>query len=165
MPETKFQQLVFAFLTVSLSAFAFVLYNISLSMWWLTNEIFLITLNEFWHIGIIAFIIQITLVWYLSSKMAFRIVDKKKDKPIFIILAITCMNICIMCPLMTFIVTFIYDGFTLNFLSNWLTKIFYNFPFAFFIEIFLIWPFIRLIFRNIFHDKQKKILKLEEYEY
>lgn len=164
MPETKLQQLFFAFLTVFLSVISFITYNISIENWWLTNEIFFIALREFWFIWIIAFIIQITIVGKLATKMAFKIIDKK-DKPIFIILAITCMQISIMCPVMTFITTFIYDGITINFLSDWIEKIFYNFPFAFFLEIFLIWPVVRLIFKNIFHDTKKQIIKLEEYQY
>lgn len=165
MPKTKFQQICFAFLTVFLSVFAFVLYNISIKMWWLTNETFFITFKEFRLIAIIAFAIEISIVWHIATKMAFRIVNKKKDKPIFIILTITCMHICLMCPIMTFIVTLMFDGFNINFLTNWLVKIFYNFPFAFFLEIFLIWPFVRMIFRTIFHDKKKQILKLGEYQY
>lgn len=164
MPETKLQQLFFAFLTVFLSVIAFITYNISIENWWLTNEIFFIALREFWLIWIIAFIIQITVVGKFATKMAFKIIDKK-DKPIFIILAITCMQISIMCPIMTAITTFIYDGITINFLSDWIVKIFYNFPFAFFLEIFLIWPIVRLIFKKIFHDTQKQIIKLEEYQY
>ena len=154
MPETKLQQIIFSFLTVFLSVIAFVIYNTSLKMWWLTNEVFFIALKNFWFIWIIAFLVQISIVGKLATKIAFKIVNKE-DKPIFIILAITCMHICIMCPIMTFINTIIYDGITINFLSNWLVKIFYNFPFAFFIEIFLIWPLVRLIFKNMFQDKEK----------
>jgi hypothetical protein len=55
-----------------------------------------------------------------------------------------------MCPSMSFAATVLYDGFTPEFLSNWLRKIVYNFPFAFFSQIFLIGPVVRLIFRGVF---------------
>ncbi|NLD91309.1 MAG: DUF2798 domain-containing protein [Fibrobacter sp.] len=104
-----------------------------------------------------AFVIQYFIVNRLTPKMAFRIVDPKVDKPIVIILTITCMNILLMCPIMSFITTIIYDGFTVNFIADWFQKVVINFPFAFFIQIFAIGPIVRKLFRIVFKYHYQKV--------
>lgn len=66
-----------------------------------------------------------------------------------------------MCPMMTFVATILYNGITIEFLAQWMEKIVFNFPFAFFTQLFFIQPFVRFIFGVIF----KKQLKNEnQYE-
>ena len=58
-----------------------------------------------------------------------------------------------MCPAMSFLAALIYypyyvgfDVFTL--LANWLKLVCYNFPFAFFTQLFFIQPLIHMIFKQ-----------------
>jgi len=153
MPQTKFQKLFFMFLTVLISVNAFVIYNIAISMGSMSNRVFIIARKEIAVEFVIAFLLEVLFAARLAEKLAFRVVNPKEDKPIFIILAITCMTILIMCPAMSFAATIIYNGVNAEFISHWLQKIAYNFPFAFFSQIFFIGPFVRLIFGFLFKDQ------------
>lgn len=156
MPTTALQKLFFAFITVLLSVFAFTNYNIAHSAGSMSNRVFLLSLKELPVEFCFAFVIQFFFVNRVTPKMAFRIVDPKVDKPIVIILAITCMNIVLMCPIMSFITTIIYDGITVNFIADWFQKMVINFPFAFFIQLFAIGPIVRKIFRLVFNSHCQK---------
>ena len=39
----------------------------------------------------------------LAKKIAFKLVNPKEDKPIFIILAISVLSVWLMCPMMSFV--------------------------------------------------------------
>ncbi|MDE7138682.1 MAG: hypothetical protein K2O29_09565, partial [Ruminococcus sp.] len=62
----------------------------------------------------------------------------------------------IMCPVMSFIAAILYypygmaDFNVFTLLANWLKLVCYNFPFAFFSQLFFIQPFVRTIFKKIF---------------
>lgn len=126
----------------------FVIYNIAISRGGMSNEVFMLALKEIPLEFAIAFPLQLLLGYKMSKKLAFRVVNPQKDKPVFVILAITCATICIMCPSMSFAATVIHNGFNSEFAANWIQKTAYNFPFAFFIQIFFIGPTVRSIFRN-----------------
>lgn len=162
MPKTKFQQILFAAITVFLTVNAFVFYNMAIDMGGMSNKVFLAAYSVVWQECIIAFLLETLIVSKLATKLAFKFVDPKIDRPIVITLAITCMHVILMCPSMSFAATIMYNGFTYEFIANWLQKIVFNFPFAFFIQIFFIGPFVRYIFKTLFNDKRKTILKLEE---
>ena len=153
MPATKTQKMFFMFMTVLFSVTAFVIYNIALSTGTMSNRVFLMALKEIPVEFIIAFALEVSFAGLLAEKMAFRIVNPERDRPVLVILAITCMTICIMCPSMSFIATVLYNGLNMEFVSNWLQKIVFNFPFAFFIQIFVIGPLVRLIFRSVFRKQ------------
>ena len=65
-----------------------------------------------------------------------------------------------MCPAMSFLAAIIYypyyAGFNIfTFLGNWIELVCYNFPFAFFSQLFFIQPLIRTVFKFIFVRKRK----------
>ena len=152
MPITKFQKLFFMSLTVLISVNAFVIYNVAISMGSMSNQVFLIAIKEVPKEFIIAFFLELFFVSAAAEKLAFKIVNPEQDRPFFIILAITCMTVLIMCPAMSFAATILYDGLNVEFVSHWFQKIVYNFPFAFFSQIFIIGPLVRLVFRLVFRQ-------------
>ncbi|ADL53005.1 DUF2798 domain-containing protein [Clostridium cellulovorans] len=156
MPTTKFQRMVFAFLTVIITVHLFVFYNLAIKMGGMSNQVFM----ESWKVVPIefafAFLLEMLFVGPLSEKLAFRVVNPKDSKPYVITTAIICTTVAIMCPTMSFIATILYDGITIEFLAQWLQKIVFNFPFALLTQLFFIQPFVRFVFRSIFKGKQKK---------
>lgn len=65
--------------------------------------------------------------------------------------AIICATVGLMCPTMSFIAAIIYypyaDGFhVLTLLANWMKLMCFNFPFAYFSQLFFIQPLIRKVF-------------------
>ncbi|WP_278286233.1 DUF2798 domain-containing protein [Clostridium perfringens] len=58
-----------------------------------------------------------------------------------------------MCPMMSFVSALLFKGFNSELIANWLQNIVINFPFAFFTQLFLIQPFVRFVFRNVFKNQ------------
>ena len=54
------------------------------------------------------------------------------------------------------VATIMYNGITVEFLAQWMQKIVFNLPFAFFTQLFFIQPFVRFVFRNIFKSQLNK---------
>ena len=69
--------------------------------------------------------------------------------------SIICATVGLMCPAMSFLAAIIYypfyEGFNIiRLIANWLELMCYNFPFAFFTQLFFIQPFIRTVFKFLF---------------
>lgn len=74
-----------------------------------------------------------------------RIFDPSKNHPMIFETMIICATVTIMCPAMSFIAAFLYypyyEGFNIfTLLANWLKLVCFNFPFAFFTQLFFIQP-------------------------
>ena len=110
MPKTKLQEVVFTILMVFVMVYAMICYNIALNMGGMSNIVFLNAFHELVIMGPIAFILDFFLYGSLSKKLAFRIVTPGVDKPIMIILAISSITVCLMCPTMSFFATLLFKS-------------------------------------------------------
>ena len=108
MPKTKLQEVVFTILMVFVMVYTMICYNIALNMGGMSNIVFLNAFHELVIMGPIAFILDFFLYGSLSKKLAFRIVTPGVDKPIMIILAISSITVCLMCPTMSFFATLLF---------------------------------------------------------
>jgi len=156
MPTTKFQKVVFAFITVIITVHLFVFYNLAISMGGMSNQVFIASRKIVPIEFAFAFLLEIFIASPLSEKFAFRVVNPREDKPYVVTTAIICATVGLMCPMMSFVATILYNGFTAEFVAQWMQKIVFNFPFAFFSQLFFIQPFVRLLFGVIFKDQLKK---------
>ena len=154
MPKTKFQDFVYTIIMVMCMVYTMICYNVAVNTGELTNQVFGAALGELPIMGVIAFILEFFFIGKLAQKLAFRIVDPKKDNPIFITLAISTMIVCLMCPIMSFFgsILFSFDGMS-NVISKWLQICVLNFPMALCSQLFYIGPFGRFIFNKIFKNK------------
>ena len=152
MPKTKLQNIIFTLIMAFVMVYGMVCYNIAIEKGGMTNSIFLIAFHEMPIMWPIAFILEFFIVEKLSKKLAFRIVSPK-DKPIFILLAISSMIVCLMCPIMSFIATLLFKNAGKEFVAVWLQTTFLNFPVAFFWQLMYCGPFIRFLFRKLFPEK------------
>ena len=150
MPRTKFQNLFFRFLMVLISVHVFAIYNTAISMGSISDNVFSIASKRIGVLFIIAFLLTSLIIIRTAKKIAFTFVDPKIDRPIMITLAMTCSMVLLMCPSMSFISTLLYNGTNHGFLTIWLHRMAYNFPFALFIQLLVIGPFVRFIFGTIF---------------
>ena len=110
----------------------------------------------------------------LSFKLACNVFDPRKDHPMLFESAIICATVGVMCPAMSFLAACFYypyyTGFNIvTLLANWLKLVCFNFPFAFFTQLFFIQPFVRKVFKLIFakdikarNEQQKKAQNGEE---
>lgn len=157
MPQTKFQDFIYTIIMVIVMVYAMVCYNIAVNIGGLTNEVFVMALAELPIMGVIAFVLEFFIIGKLAQKLAFRLVNPKEDKQIFVILAISSMIVCLMCPIMSFFgsVLFNFTGWQ-NIFANWIRIAVMNFPMALCWQIFYAGPFVRFIFKRIF---KKQLVK------
>ncbi len=150
MPTTKFQKVVFAFLSVIITVHLFVFYNLAMEMGGMSNQVFIASSKVVPIEFLFAIVLQLFVAGPLSLKIAFKMVNPREDKPVLVTTAIICSTVVLMCPMMSFLATILYNGITTEFLAQWLQKIVFNFPFAFFSQLFFIQPLVRFLFRLIF---------------
>lgn len=107
-----------------------------------------------------AYCLELLMGSPLSFRLASRIFDPAKNHPMIFESAIICATVGLMCPAMSLIAAFLYypydAGFSiLSLLAIWLKLVCFNFPFAFFTQLFFIQPAVRSIFKMIFAKQIK----------
>lgn len=154
MPKTKFQEVIFTIIMVFFMVYAMICYNISLNMGGMSNKVFLAAFHELIIMGPIAFVLDFVLIGGLAKKIAFKIVNVQQDNPFHIVLAISAASVALMCPCMSLAATLLFKNTGSEFVAVWLETTVFNFPMAFFWQIFYAGPIVRLIFKLIFRKKE-----------
>ncbi len=165
MPQTKFQKLMFALITVIITVPCFVFYCSSYEAGEFNIEVIKNSLVFIPIEFILAYLCEIFIGSPLSIRLALKAIDPKKNDHMIVETAIICATVGIMCPLMSFLATIIYNGiiavgingaplnnFIINFIPYWLQKVVLNFPFALLSQLFFIQPLTRTIFKAIFEN-------------
>lgn len=182
MPHNQFQRMVFAFLTVVITVHAYVFYSLYVvngsTLMAITGEnsvlaaihamggvymfahhlpIWAVILIEFCF----AYCLEILMGSPCSFKLACRVFDPRKNHPMIFESAIICATVGLMCPAMSFLASIFYypydAGFNLfTLLANWLKLLCFNFPFAFFTQMFFIQPCVRVLFQTLFRKQIKE---------
>ncbi len=150
MPKTKFQSLIFTLMMVFCMVFCMTAYTITLKMGGLSYTVFALAIKEMWLEYVIVFCLIFFVISKMAQKLAFRIVTPEADKPIFVILAIQSFTVCLIVPTITLIATFIHNGLTVDWFTQWIQQAALCFPAALCLQIFFIGPLVRLLFRTIF---------------
>ena len=119
----------------------------------MTNEVFLLAFHELVIMGPVAFVLDFFLYGGLAKKIAFGIVDPQNAKQYEIVLAISSVTVCLMCPTMSLVATILFSHPGAELIAVWFQKTALNFPMAFFWQIFFAGPVVRKIFACIFDRK------------
>ena len=190
MPQNKFQRLMFALITVIITVHAYVFFSLYVvngnTLMGINGETSVIAaINKqggvmmfgqmlpIWAIILVEFCLAYSLEIFvgqpLSFKFASKVFDMKTTHPVLFETTIICATVGIMCPAMSFIAAFLYYPYYMGFniftlLANWLKLICFNFPFAYFTQLFFIQPIVRRIFKMIFvrNKNNKNTLKNEK---
>lgn len=192
MPRNRFQRMIFAFLTVLVTVHAYVFYSLyvvnssallehnptasgileairmqgGVYMFGRYMPIWSVILIEFCF----AYMLEIFMGSPCSFKLACKVFHPQKDHPMLFESAIICATVGLMCPSMSLIAAFLYypysNGFhLLTLLANWIKLVCFNFPFAFFSQLFFIQPLIRTVFRLLFRkDIQRRTAAVPQTE-
>lgn len=155
MPKTKLQSVIFTILMALVMVYAMICYNIALNIGGMSNQVFLMAFHELMIMWPVAFILEFLVVEKLAHMLAFRFV-KPTDRPIFIMLAISSMIVCLMCPMMSFVATILFKHPGKEFIAVWVETTAMNFPMALFWQIFFAGPAVRGIFGAIFNKGAKQ---------
>lgn len=182
MPTNNFQRKIFALITVVITVHAYVFYSLyvvngsilmeingtygvieainkqgGVYMFGSYLPIWAVVLTEF----IFAYLLEIIMGSPLSFKLACKVFDPRETHPVIFESAIICATVGLMCPAMSLIAAFLYYPYYAGFdivtlLANWLKLACFNFPFAFFTQLFFIQPAVRSIFKLIFRKSIKE---------
>jgi hypothetical protein len=168
--------MVFAFLTVVVTVHAYVFYSLYVvngsTLMQVTNADSVIhainaqggvymfgKMLPIWAVILIefcfAYLLECVIGSPMSFKMACKMFDPRRNHPMIFETVIISCTVVIMCPTMSFIAAWLYYPYYAGFniftlLANWLKLVCYNFPFAFFSQIFFIQPLVRMVFGKLF---------------
>lgn len=182
MPRNQFQRMIFALITVIITVHAYVFYSLyvvngsilmeynnansvlsaisaqgGVEMFGAYVPIWTVILIEFCF----AYLLEVIMGSPLSFKLASKVFDPHTTHPVLFESAIICATVGLMCPAMSLIASFLYyphnhaDFNVLTLLANWIKLMCFNFPFAFFTQIFFIQPAVRTIFKVLFRKDIK----------
>ncbi|MDE6432656.1 MAG: hypothetical protein K2L07_00330 [Lachnospiraceae bacterium] len=109
----------------------------------------------------LAYLLEIVMGSPCSFKLACKCFNPQETHPVLFESAIICTTVGLMCPTMSFIAAVLYypysamDFHLLTLLANWLKLVCFNFPFAFFTQMFFIQPCVRTVFKMVFRNDIK----------
>lgn len=176
MPSNKKERAIFAFITVLITVHAYVFYSLyvingSTLMNATGESSVLIAINHLggvymfgrylpiWAVVLTEFCFAYCMEMLIGSPFSFKMAcenfDIKKTDPVQFETAVICATVAIMVPVMSLIAAFLYYPYYAGFhfitlLANWLKLICFNFPFAYFSQLFFIQPLVRTIFKFLF---------------
>lgn len=187
MPKNQFERMVFAFLTVLVTVHAYVFYSLyvvngsvlmsvtgapgvisainsqgGVYMCGRFFPIWAVILVEF----CLAYLLELIMGSPCSFKLASKVFDPRRDHPMLFETAIICATVGLMCPAMSFIAAWLYYPYYAGFniftlLANWLKLVCFNFPFAYFTQLFFIQPLVRTVFKLLFGREKKSVVQHE----
>lgn len=108
----------------------------------------------------LAYLLEVVMGSPASFRLASKCFDPEKTHPVIFESAIICATVGLMCPAMSFLAAILYypysamDFNVFTLLANWMKLVCFNFPFAFFTQLFFIQPFVRTVFQALFRKKQ-----------
>lgn len=152
MPKTKTQALFFTAITAWLMVYFMTLYNQVLSGLEFNNFAFLSALKGMWLEFIIIFILAYFVSSKIAKKLAFRVVNKG-DRPIFIILAIQIFTVISQVFFASFLGLYHGFGISYNIVPNYILTYCRNFAMALPLQLIVVGPLARFIFRRVFMRK------------
>lgn len=150
MPQTRFENFVFTTIMAFIMVYAMICYNISLTIGGMTDQVFLMALGELRIMWRVAIILEMLVFERPVVHLTSRAVTE--DMPFFWILLIRCsLTVCLMCPAMSLVATFLFKDFSsAGLIGTWIQTAALNFPMALAWQIFFGGPLGRLVFRPIF---------------
>lgn len=146
LPQNKKQDIIFTIFMAFVMVYAMICYNIALNVGGMQNFIFLAAFKELLIMWPIAIALELIFVGRFAQKLAFRFVTPGKDPMIMIILAISAMSVCLMCPLMSFAATLLFKNAGKEIIAVWLQTTAMNFLMALCWQIFFAGPLVRNVF-------------------
>lgn len=154
MPKNKLEEFVFTLITSGFMIFIMGVYNVAIN----TRELKYSTFSQSFHSfpleWLLGFIFAFSIASKTSKYFAFK-VAMPTDRPILKILCIQTFTVCTMVPLMSLVGTIGAMGITADLPLIWLKTVIANFAMAFPLQIFVVGPLCRWIFRCIFVKKSK----------
>ena len=184
MPKNQLQRMIFALMTVIVTVHGYVFYSLYVVNGSILREVnhagsVIGAVNSqggvymfgrffpIWAVILVEFCLAYCLEIFMGSpcsfKLASKVFDPRKTNPVIFETSIICATVGLMCPAMSFLAAIMYypyyEGFNFfTLIANWIKLVCFNFPFAFFSQLFFIQPLIRTLFKFFFCRGEKKQL-------
>ena len=149
MPKTRGESIFFTAITAWMMVYGMTLYNTVLATGTFTNQTFFIALKGMWVEYVIIFLLAYFVSSHIAKFFAFRVVQPG-DRPIFIIFSIQIFTVVAQVAFASIIGLYHGYGFTSNFIPDYIRTYCRNFVMAMPLQLFLVGPLARWIFRSIF---------------
>ena len=176
MPRNQFQRMIFALLSVIFTVHGYVFYSLyvingptfmeltgkgsviaainalgGVSVFGKPIPIWGVVLVEF----CLAYLLENIMGMPGSFKLACKVFNPRETHPVLFETTIICATVGLMCPSMSLIAAFLYYPYHAGFnfftlIANWIRLVCFNFPFAFFSQLFFIQPLVRTLFKVLF---------------
>lgn len=176
MPRNQFQRFIFALLSVLITVHGYVFYSLYVvngsTLMEINNAGSVLQAIRtqggvymfgqylpIWAVVLVEFVLALTLENIMGSPCSFRLAAKvfnpKETHPVLFETAIICATVGLMCPAMSLIASLLYYPYYAGFnfftwVANWIKLVCFNFPFAFFSQLFFIQPTVRTLFKVLF---------------
>ncbi|MDR1468613.1 MAG: DUF2798 domain-containing protein [Spirochaetaceae bacterium] len=147
MPKTTAQRILFTGIGVFFTVIVMAVYNKSIVAGAFTWALFRQLPLAFCQRAPLAFVLQFFVVQKFAGKMSAKY---PTDNKLLYRAIRTGFTVLIMCPVMSLYSNILYEGFTLDLIPLWITKMAQNWTFAFFVQIFLLGPLNRFLFGLMF---------------
>ena len=147
MFQKKWHEILFKVVTSGSMIYLMGVYNVALHTGGLRYAAFRQAAHSFPLEWLIGFCFAVLLASPLAAKLAFR-VARPSDRPIFIILCIQSFTVCVMVPLMSLVGVLESAGLSVQTPVLWLQTVVLNFLLAYPLQIFVVGPLVRCIFRH-----------------
>ena len=161
MPQSRFESIIFTAITAFFMVYFMTLYNTVLATGNFTNGTFLIALQSMWLeyvlIGLCAFFISSPL----AKRMAFQVVHPG-DRQIYVILCIQTFTVVCQVALASILGVWHGYGFTSQILPDYIMTYCRNFIMALPLQLIIVGPLSRAIFRAIFGRAEQERLDAED---
>ena len=154
MPKTTRESIFFTAITAWMMVYGMTLYNLVLATGRFTNASFVFALREMWLEYLLITLCAYFISGPLAKKLAFRVVQPG-DRPVFIILSIQVFTVVCQVALASILGVWHGAGFTVQFLPNYLIAYCRNFMLALPLQLLLVGPLARFIFRLLFRRGPK----------
>lgn len=149
MPQTKTESIFFTAITAWFMVYCMTLYNTVLAAGSFTNYTFWLALKGMWAEYVLIFLCAYFISGPVAKRLAFRVV-REGDRPMAVILTIQVFTVICQVALASVLGVWHGGGFTAQFIPNYITAYCRNFIMALPLQLVLVGPAARWIFRKTF---------------
>lgn len=130
MKKSKLHEILFTIAMALVMVYAMICYNIALHTGGMSNDVFIMALHELIIMWPIAIIIELLFVEKWAVKLALKRFDPQNVPQQLFQMTICTMIVCLMCPIMSFLATLLFQDAGVNIIAVWLQTAALNFPMA-----------------------------------
>ena len=148
MPKTKLESIFFTAMTAFMMVFIMTVYNTALATHQFTHMTLMITLKSMWIEYLIIFLLAYFVSGSIAKSLVFKVVQNK-EKAIVVILTIQIFTVILQVAFASIIGVYQGFGFTTNFIPHYLFTYCKNFILALPVQLIVVGPIARFIFRSV----------------